>query len=120
MIDTTPAIAYRLVALDRMTIQAFAEQHGLEMVVTERPLWAQREGVSRYYAVFDGAETRAGRCMLAGTHGDGATPEEAIAAYADAISGQLLVVDAYTPERREIPVPVLSLVTTGDQPGEVG
>jgi len=101
----------------RMTIQAFAEEHALEMVVEERPLWAQRQGIPRYHAAFRRAETREGEHVLCGTYGNGATPAKAIAAYADAISEQTLVVDAYGADRRVIVVPILTLDAPDDEAG---
>lgn len=86
------------------TIQAFADKHDLVMEVYERG-----KGTSsnmRYWANFKGAEVKDGP-ILSGATGNGPTPEAAIADYAIKISGELLVIDAYRPTRREISVPRL-------------
>jgi hypothetical protein len=60
----------------------------------------------RFYAHFKRAE-EVGDGVLIGTHGNGATPEHAIAAYAQKISLRRIAVDAYSEGRREIDVPRL-------------
>jgi hypothetical protein len=86
------------------TIDKFADQYDLEMVIHER----DREAGSpdRYYAHFHDAEVTDG-AFLTRVFGNGATPEEAIAHYAKSISLKLLVIGAYTKDRRDIKVPRL-------------
>ena len=83
----------------------FASAHGLNLIVKYRqtlPKGADER--SRFYAAFDRAEVKHGG-MLKGEYGDGPTPEEATKAYAQALRGQLLVIDAYKSSRREIRCP---------------
>ena len=95
----------------RMTIEEFADLHDLTVDVNERTpsmmgdRWTEE---SRYYAQFRDSEIKEGR-MLAGTYGNGCTPEQAISDYASEISEKLLVLHAFShsQERREIWVPVL-------------
>ena len=82
---------------------AFADSHGLTMEVRERTGDLGR-GHSRYYAHFTDAETKDGGCLV-GTFGNGATKDSAIADYAEELRGRLLVVGAYTSNRREIQCP---------------
>ena len=44
--------------------------------------------------------------VLAGSYGDGKTPEEAIMDYIDQIEGKCIAINAYTDKRREYNVPV--------------
>lgn len=92
----------------RMTLEEFADAHGLVMEVRERraDLGFPEGHPSRWYAKFTGAEI-AERGMLASVSGNGSTPEDAITDYGRRISERDLVVGAYTPERREIRVPVI-------------
>lgn len=96
---------YVLHAIERTTIRQFAEKHKLTMIVTERrtPLLDR----ARFYARFEHAEVKNGS-MLTSQYGDGAVPEDAINAYALAISCQRLVIDSYGDSRREIEVPGLA------------
>lgn len=89
----------------RPSIEEFAEKYNLTMKVTERDLRVRHPQL--YYARFDGAEIK-GDCILRSAYGNGHTPEEAIANYANEISGKLLVIGAFTDGRREIRVPVLA------------
>lgn len=89
--------------LPRSTIEAFADKHGLVMEIHERsPVDSQ----NRFYAHFKRVEVSDGSVLI-GTYGNGATPEDAIAAYGEKIAGKLIVVDAFGSERREIAVPVI-------------
>lgn len=90
---------------ERMTLQAFAEKHGLTMRVVERE--NHPDPMMRYYASFKGAETKDGR-ILCGEHGNGASPALAVVRYAKEISGKLLVIDADKKTRCEIRVPELT------------
>lgn len=91
--------------IEKTTIEKFADKHGLVMEVHERkrPLG----DLARFYAHFKGVEVKKQPCFLLGEFGNGSTPKNAIADYADKISGELLVVDAMAPDRREILVPQL-------------
>ena len=89
--------------LPRQTIEAFAEEHDLTMVVCERPHWSQHP---QFYASFDRAEVGVNG-TLRGVYGNGGTHEEAVAAYGPEISEQLLVIDARGSNRREIRVPII-------------
>jgi DNA-binding transcriptional regulator LsrR (DeoR family) len=90
----------------RMTLEEFADRHGLEMIVTERSP-SRLAGVARYYANFSSVEIKDGS-ILSGAIGNGETPAEAIAAYAHEISEELIVVNARTADRREILTPALT------------
>ncbi len=69
--------------IPEMTIEEFADQHGLVMIVRER---AVDIGAShRYYARFQNVEVEENG-LLASESGDGSTPAEAIVAYGHAIS----------------------------------
>lgn len=90
--------------LDRDTIENFAVTHDLTMQVHER---SRNSGPNKFYAYFESAETKDG-CILCGDFGNGHDEQEAIQNYAKEISGKLLVIDAYSEERRrEIRVPIL-------------
>jgi len=60
----------------------------------------------RWYVYFKGCEVKDGN-VLCGVFGDGRTIKEAIANYTEAISGKLIVIDAYKETRKEIYVPIL-------------
>ncbi len=94
-----------------MTIEEFADSHHLTMVVRERRLPVGNP--SRYYASFEAAEVK-GDGVLIGTYGNGSTPEEAIANYANEITLKTLVLDAMNDDRREIPVPRLTEGVTNE------
>lgn len=87
-------------------LQDFAERIGLVMVVRERDLRALSSLApsDRYCARFEDCVVKEGR-LLAGTCGNGATPEEAMIDYMRHIEGCLLVCGAYRHDRREIRVP---------------
>lgn len=93
----------------RMTLEDFADNHGLVLEVHER---AQTVNigygpVARYYAFFHGVEVKDGP-ILSGITGNGDSERDAIRAYAREISNKLLVIDASKPSRREIQSPILS------------
>lgn len=81
---------------------AFADQHGLKLVVHERPGWIG--GVPRYYAIFDYCDVKEGPCLV-GKFGNGGTPEEAVLDYAKEIAGERLVFRSGHDDRREIQCP---------------
>lgn len=94
----------------RSTIEAFADAHDLTMIVYERKpsdlgfCWTER---IRFFAHFKNANVKDGSTIV-GVFGNGATPEEAIENYAPEISGKLLVINAGSPERKEVQVPLLT------------
>ena len=90
---------------ERMSIQDFADKHGLVMEVRER-IGSEDKRMS-FYAHFKHAEIKNG-IFLTSKHGNGTTPEEAISQYAIVISDELLVIDALSDNRREIKVPILT------------
>lgn len=95
---------------DRSTLAAFAEKHGLTMEIherTPRDLGARWSESERYYACFKDCEIKEGS-ILRGTFGNGATPDAAMAEYAEEISEQKLVFGAYTQDRTEITAPMLT------------
>lgn len=82
------------------TIEEFADNHGLEMSVKERSLPVGDP--TRYYARFQHVDVM-GDGVLIGTFGNGATKEEAIAAYAEKISMKTLIFHGNTPREQRIP-----------------
>lgn len=88
----------------RMTIADFATRHGLTMSLRERPRHMCPEESGRWIASFKNVETKdcSSSGVLSGTYGNGATQAKAIADYARQLSGRLLIIGAYTPDRREI------------------
>jgi len=97
--------------LPRATLEAFAEVYELTMVIDERvpkdmgDRWTED---SRYYAEFEDCEVKQG-VGLRSEYGNGRTPEDAMADYARNISGKLLVLNAFGPNRREIQAPIITL-----------
>lgn len=91
------------------TLEEFADANGLVMEVHERGAslvaMAHIGPGARYYAHFKGASVLRNSCSI-GVFGDGATPEQAIAAYVPEISETELVVRVGE-ERRQITVPRL-------------
>jgi hypothetical protein len=92
-----------------MSIEEFADLHGLEMHVMERDPKAH-PGHDHWYACFKNpsVEIKHGGCLRS-TFGNGHTPNKAIRDYAEEISGTTLVIDAMGPNRREIKVPTLKV-----------
>ncbi len=101
--------------IPQMCIERFAENNGLEMEIHERkkPIGDP----SRYYAHFKNCEEKDGGC-LRGSFGNGATPEEAIKDYANEINLKTIVIDAFSPNRREIEVPRIVLSPAHPGKGE--
>lgn len=95
---------------NRMKLADFADEHGLKMKVVERSRTDLHPSIpyegNRYLAHFDDVDVKDGS-ILCGTFGNGATPAQAMKAYAREISGKLLVVAAGKAERREIWAPEL-------------
>lgn len=95
----------------RMTLEAFADLHGLKMKVLERTRTDLHPSFKyermRFCAHFDNVDVKEGGC-LGSHHGNGGTDGEAMAEYARNISGKCLVIDAWKPEsRKEIYAPEL-------------
>lgn len=98
---------------ERMTLEEFADKHGLTMKVTAR------SGVgsppvghgARFYAEFDGVDVMEDGC-LCGVFGNGATPDEAIRNYIQKISEKRIAIDALSSDRprRNIYVPIITSV----------
>lgn len=93
-----------LTEIKRQTIEEFADEHDLIMEVEERHA---HEAHDKYYASFKGAEIKEGGILIGGI-GDGDTVKSAIADYAHKIGLTILVIDAYSKDRRIIEVPVLT------------
>lgn len=90
--------------IKEMSLEEFADKHGLVMEVHEREKPAT-EGM-RFYAHFRDVEVLNGRCLVS-EYGDGSDPVIAVARYAKMISGKVIVLNAYRFSRREIIVPKL-------------
>ena len=89
------------------SFSTFADEHWLAMDVTERSGGSPNSSM-RFYACFKHSETKRSTAdgCLAGTYGNGATPDAAIKNYAEKLRGKLLVVNAMSDtERREIQCP---------------
>ena len=86
-----------------VTLEEFAERHNLKMIVKER---SHIESPTRFYAYFDGAEFK-DKSFLISMYGNGSNEQEAIYNYAREISGKLMVIGAYTDNRKEILVPII-------------
>lgn len=94
----------------RETLESFADRHDLTMEVNERSAGTVAipwNPSFRYYAAFRRCEVKKG-AFLCGEFGNGETPDAAIASYAKRISEQVLVLNAYGPDRREFIVPILT------------
>ncbi|TXH46483.1 MAG: hypothetical protein E6Q97_29520 [Desulfurellales bacterium] len=88
--------------LERMTIESFADQHGLKMLVKEAFLG----GHARFLACFAG-EVQILSCPPEHA-GQGDTEEEAIQDYAEQISGKILVIDPNGGvNRKNFKIPIL-------------
>ena len=83
------------------TLTEFATLHGLVIEVLER---SRVLGSHRYCASLERVEIMDRSCLI-GAHGNGSSPDEAMAAYARELAGRRIAIDAYKPERREIDVP---------------
>ena len=95
-------------AIPRLTVEQFADRHGLVMEVFERnPKVGMLTGkFEPFYAHFRSSDVKEGSVLI-GEFGNGQTPAEAIADYASRISNRVLVVNASTDQRRELTVPYL-------------
>jgi hypothetical protein len=88
--------------VSEMTIEEFAENNNLIMEIHER----NDPKLPKHYAHFKLSDIKEGSCLI-GKFGDGETEQEAIRNYAKEISGQLLVIGAFSNNRRNIQVPRL-------------
>jgi hypothetical protein len=95
-----------------MTIDEFAEQNDLTMVITEKHLPVLG---ARFFAQFEGAEMMVieGNMLGSAFRGEGVTEREAIDDYARKISCTKLTINAFAKDQRNIPVPPLT-VARGD------
>lgn len=85
-----------------MTLEEFACMIDAQLVIRSRST------LDDWYAKLDGAEVKEGS-LLRSAYGDGVTPNAALRAYAKAISGKRIVLNATAPERRrEYNVPELT------------
>lgn len=95
--------------LAKCTIEDFADEHGLTMVVEEMSNLYAEKHYAKYLARFEGAEDKDDKHSntLTSTYGDGGTPDEAIKRYANKMSGRLLVFNAASKDKRkEIQCPI--------------
>lgn len=93
--------------LPKSTIEDFADEHNLTMIVTERN--NSGRSLARYYAHFLDAEDKESKSasVIGNSYGEGESPDEAIRRYAHNISGKLLVIKALSnAERKEIQCPI--------------
>lgn len=88
--------------IETREITEYAKDLGVDLCIVERPPgWG-----ARFFAYFQHTEEKRGHC-LAGISGDGSTPDEAIAEYAKQISGKLMIINAFSDKRQEVPFPKL-------------
>lgn len=91
----------------RMDFEKFAKEHGLVLEATERgPDWPNEN--SRWYVRFSNVEIM-DRGMLSGSYGNGSNIEEAVRDYAQELSGKQIAIDAMSPKRRNVDVPILTV-----------
>ena len=83
------------------TIEEFADEYGLTMEVHERNL--PNNSPDRFYAHFSKSDVL-DDCFLVGVFGNGNTEEDAIKNYAEKISMKILVIGAFSVNRKEINV----------------
>lgn len=100
--------------IEDLSIDEFADRHGLTMTVRERSPKYMRTEDCRFYASFDYCDT-IGDGVLIGTFGNGATADAAIANYAKDISHErIMVKKPPIRERVEICVPRLYFNERGE------
>ncbi len=87
-----------------MTIQAFADEHDLTMEISERAYPDTPN--HRFWASFKGVEVVKGK-FLAGEHGNGAKPEDAVVDYVHCISEKNLRL----PNGTKLTAPAFKIVT---------
>lgn len=91
--------------LARVSIQEFANRHGLTMRIVERSHLPKNDP-QKFYASFKNCEVKRG-IFLASLSGGGINPKAAMRDYCNVISGKVLAVDAWGEGRRLIQVPDL-------------
>lgn len=89
-----------------MTLDEFADKYGLVMEIHERNREVGDPGL--FYAHFKRCEVMQNGC-LAGVSGNGPTPKDALADYAQRLSLTRIAVNAMSEERQEIQVPRLKI-----------
>ncbi len=87
----------------KQNILDFESEHNLNLEIKSRP---KSYNLPRYIASFEKCEVK-GIGVLTSSYGNGDTPTEAIRDYCQQLSREVIVIDAYTPKRREIVVPEL-------------
>lgn len=88
-------------------ILEFEKENNLCLEINERDAEMEAYTKCRYYVSFDNAEVkRIG--VLTGASGNGNSVFEAVKEYCNEISKTTLVIGAYTDNRREIRVPILT------------
>lgn len=80
-------VELNLVGGGATSFEAFAIMHGLTMEVNERVMDGRLDKSWRFYAHFKNIHVVDGR-FVEGTHGNGATPEAAIADYMERLRGK--------------------------------
>ena len=88
-------------------ILEFARENNLYLVVNERDAEMEAHTRCRYYVSFDRAEIKEGSILIS-TSGNGNTVYMAVTDYCNRISKTILIIGAYTDNRREIRVPILT------------
>ena len=86
---------------DSVTLEAFADLHGLVMEVHERDT---TETVMKFYAHFKHTDVRNGNLMVGGAIGNGKDAASAIESYKNKIAGKLLVINILS-TRQEVMCP---------------
>lgn len=98
--------------LKPQTLEAFADEHGLTMIVNERDpvhMAGRWNPSKRFFARFDDTEVKNGP-ILSATFGNGASVEESIEDYMKEISGKYLVVGAFQSIPKYIQAPQFTSV----------
>ena len=93
-----------------MSLNSFADHYGLTLELRQRSLGVP---AMEWYAAFASCEELNG-IFLRGISGDGATPIDAAVKLAEVLSGKLVVIHAYGPDRKEVRVPHLAGVSLPD------
>lgn len=91
-----PGAVYQRQRRLKKALEAFASTHNLRLCITKHD-WG-------WMTCFEFSEIKEG-IMLVGQYGRGDSPSASVEDYAKAISGKLLVINAYTQNRKEIRVP---------------
>ncbi len=88
--------------IPKSSLEDFVNSHGLTMVITERDN-------GHYHARIKGAERKEEGCLVS-EFGVGNTEDSAMKDYMDKISNEILVFNAFSTNRKEIKVPLLTRV----------